>query len=291
MSEAMDLAQIEGALVRQLKRISDMWPDMMLPRGAAVPSGTGTSAKGATLEDAHEWAESKGDRLMSELAPAPDVPRIDQVVDVRRATTLVLNGWCRSIVEDHNVHHGIPNGMDVPGMCAFLERWRAQVAEAVFAQDALDEIEACANAVQRIARPSRGSSGLLLGMCRQHLGEGVECGTPIRVEPYHLEQRHGMVRCRGCATEDTTEGWLLRIVGTEGPYTIPQLIPLLHRRLGIRATSEQIRQWTSREIITPLRDHEGKPVTVDGRQVFGWAHVARALTERGIGDRRATAAR
>lgn len=284
-----DKAQMEGNLVRQLKRISDMWDDMLLPRGAA-PAGTGTSAKGATLEDAHEYA-TLSDRVAAELAPAPDVPRIDQVADVRRSVTLTLNGWCRTIVEDHNVHHGIPDGMDVPGMCTFLERWRAQVADHEAAHDILDEIEAGANAVQRIARPGGGRTGLLLGACRQHLGEGVECGTEVRVEPYHLEQRHGMVRCRGCGTEDTTEGWLLRIVGTEGPFTTAQLIPLLHRRLGIRATSEQIRQWVARDIIKPLRGSDGEVVQVAGSNVFGWGHVARQLTERGIGDKRVKAAR
>ncbi len=83
----------------------------------------------------------------------------------------------------------------------------------------------------------------------------------------------------------------MRIVGNQGAYTTAQLIPLLHRRLGIRATREQVRQWVARGIIEPLRDHDGNPFTEKGQSVFTWPLVARRLTDHGIGDKRVKAAR
>lgn len=277
-AEQDEWAERVGRFRRHLRAITDQWDEMLDPAGPRPGGGSG-----GALDDDHEvaafetWYEAA-------LSAAPDVPRIDIVVDVRRTTTLILNGWCRVIVEDHDVQHGIPSGADVPGMCTFLTRWADQCLEHEAARSITAEVAAACAAVSRCARPSR-PEGMAIGECRTHLGDGVECGTVVRATPEAVER--GEVRCRGCGTTDTVDGWLLRMVGTEGPYTAAQLIPVLHRRLGIRATPELIRQWVRRDIIRPLRNADGTPrTTSSGASLFPWVATAQALTDRGIGERR-----
>ena len=66
----------------------------------------------------------------------------------------------------------------------------------------------------------------LLGECPVTIGvdgERVTCGTRVRANP----GKDGEIRCRGCGTKDTIDGWLLRIVGTNRPVTIPQLVQVV----------------------------------------------------------------
>lgn len=271
----------EGRIRRVLYRISDQWAETLIPPGRRPGS-----ASGGSLEDDHERYVYDTD-LEAALASAPDVPRNVLVIDVRRQVTLTLNGWCRTVIEDHDVEHHIPQGDDVPGMCTFLVRWAPRIADDEhLAQTVLDELTMCAAAVSRCARPSR-PEGLNIGECRQVVGpQGEECGTPVRATDDYA--RTGQIRCKGCGTSDTMEGWILRLVGTEGPYTVAQLIPVLHRRLGIRATPEQVRQWDARGIIRPLRNGDGtKRTTAKGAVLYPWVATAKALSEHGVGQRHA----
>lgn len=283
MTDAHEAGQVgyEGLIRRVLYRISDQWAEMLIPPGPRP--GT---ASGGALDDDHEVRVF--DTLAeAALASAPDVPRSVLVLDVRRQVTLTLNGWCRAVIEDHDVEHHIPKGDDVPGMCAFLVRWAPRIADDEhMAATVLNELQMCANAVSRCARPSR-PEGMGIGDCRQIVGpEGEECGTPLRLTDAYAET--GEIKCRGCGKADTMEGWIIRLVGTEGPYTVTQLIPVLHRRLGIRATPEQVRQWDARGIIKPLRDSDGnKRTAAKGAVLYPWVATAKALTEAGIGERHA----
>lgn len=276
-AERLSTAQIEGRLTAALRAIESAWDQMLEPtartyRGSEHHNGSGRTQ----LDDDEEEAVS-------------DLPRVDIVVDIRRNVALTLAGWCRIIIEDHNVHHGIPNGHDVPGMCTFLNRWRAQIAEHDAAEDILSEIEDCDHACNHAAYPTKGAAGLVLGECREPLGEGIECGTPVRVVQADMEGRDaGEIRCRGCGTRDVIEGWLLRIVGSEGPFTANQLIPLLHRRLGLRVTNDQLRQWVSRGIIGGAIDEHGQRIYHQGAALYRWADVARDLHQAGITERART---
>ena len=280
-----DDARLEGKIRSTLYRISDLWDEMLTPPGRRPGSGSG-----GALEDDHE-SQVYATPAEAALASAPDVPRNVQVLDVRRQVTLSLNGWCRAVVEDNNVHHDIPRGDDTPAMCAFLVRWVPRIVDdAGAAQAMLDELEMCARAVARCARPSR-PEGMVIGECRQIVGpEGEECGTPVRVTTSIADDIE--IVCRGCLTSDTMDGWILRMVGTEGPYTVAQLIPVMHRRLGIRATPEQVRQWDARGIIKPLRNGDGtKKTNKQGAVLYPWVATAKSLSDAGIGERRHTAGR
>lgn len=271
---------IAGKLRRHLWSIRDLWDEMLEPTGKRPGS-----ASGGSLDDDHE-VEQYATLYEAALASAPDVPRTAQIIDVRRQVTLSLNGWCRVVVEEHDVEHGIPKGHDVIGMCTFLDRWADRIEEHAAVDDLLEEVIACSSAVRRIARPSR-PEGMVIGECRQVVGPGgEECTTVVRATTDYEER--GEITCRGCSTTDTLEGWILRMVGSEGPYTAAQLVPILHRRMGIRATTDLIRQWDRREVIRPLRNGDGtKRTNAHGAVLYPWVATAKALADKGMGEKHA----
>lgn len=228
--DAVDPADI---LRDHLRVIRNLW-DAMIPKltAARVNNGGG----GAHTSTAGDDDNGDHDR---------DVNRLDVVISARGDILAVLNGWSRVIIEDWNATQRIPCGTDVHSLCEFLDRWALAFSGHEAFEDALDEIAGAARAVQQIARPTARDS-VWIGDCPITIGcdgDRVECGTPIRVKTGEP------IRCRGCGTEDTLDGWMLRIVGHHDLVTAAQLIPLLHQRMGITATPTQVRQWVTRGVI------------------------------------------
>lgn len=254
--EAHDPADI---LRSHLRTIRDLWPEMLPTlKAAPISGGTSTGARTSTAGDDDNGTHNR------------DVARLDIIVSARCDVLAVLKGWCRVIIEDWDVQKRTPNGGDMHSMVEFIDRWALTFSEHEAFEDALDEIRDASRTVRQIARPPIRDS-VWIGDCPVTIGrdgDRVECGTAVRVrsgEP---------IRCKGCDTEDTLDGWILRIVGHHEPVTTAQLIPLLKQRMGIHATPTQIRQWVHRGVIatTGTRD--------DGRSLFDRADVFARLAYR-----------
>lgn len=205
-------------------------------------------------------------------SPSSDVVNgLDRRVSLAHEVTMTLNGWCRVVVEDFDVEHHIPLGTDTLGMVTFLERWAQMLSGHEAAQDVADELAKAASDVRRTALPPR-KDWIKIGMCPNTIGiegESVTCGQEVRVTTAY----QGTIRCRGCGIEDTMDGWILRIVGTEGLVTIPQLVPLLRKRMGISVSERTLRRWHREHRIASSGGTETTPL-------FDRRHVFTSLTAR-----------
>ena len=263
----MSLAELEAQITADLIVIRDLW-DRMLPTIKAIPLGHmgGGTSRTSTAKDA-----DNGDHNT-------DVDNLDIVMSDRGDITAVLQGWARVVVEDFDVTTVIPHGHDVRGMCVFLMRWARHMTGHEAAQDMADELHTAAVRVLRYAKPRGRREWIWIGDCPNVIGcEGdpVVCATPIRVYPQRA------IKCAGCGVEDTLDGWIVRIVGSHQLVTAEQLTPILHKKLGIVASRDKIRQWVHRGVITPAKDDDGRVVTdSQGRTLYDRFTVFAQLTHR-----------
>lgn len=200
------------------------------------------------------------------------------VLDTRRQAEQTLAHWARFIVSRRHITKTIPDSLE--DLCLFIDRhalWLASQQPEVTAQ-AVKDLAQAANRCRAVAFPNR-SGGLWIGDCPNTVGrdgESVTCGAPVRVNAEHP----GDIRCKGCGLEDTLDGWVLRIVGTEGPYTASQLVAVLHRRLGIVVSESGIRQWVRRGVIEPIKDGFVIRTTPDGAYLYDIGDVMTRITQR-----------
>lgn len=253
----MTLQQIEDALTVPLADIASHWDAMLSPRG------TGSIARGPspsiTMADDHADTEQ-------------DIPRVERLLSLRREVTECLNGWSRVVMEDRPVMVALPHGTDVKGMCEFLARHAQWFAGHEAAEVAAEELRLWAHKVRTATAPAR-KDWISVGECPVTIGvdgESVVCATTVRVYPHS----QGDIRCRGCGTSDTIDGWVLRIVGQQPMVTAEQLITILHKRLGMVVTTKAVRQWVSRGMIRPEGTDE------QGRNLYDRNHVLHALKRR-----------
>lgn len=251
--------QLEGKIVAALSTIRDLWEDMLTPPTRRL--GTRGGGGGALLADDAEVTATET-WLDAALMDAPDLPRSTNLGDVRAAATTALNGWCRTIVDDHDVHHGIPHGQDVPGMCEFLLRWRAQAAESDGAQVMLEELRKVASSVRRYAEPE-GRSGLRLGACPltwQDPETAQDRPCPGRL----VGMDDGWVTCSGCGTRAVPEWWEQRAQGgdlvpaEDRTVTAAELVDLARDEFGQRIAPAAVWQWVKRGRLVPV-DKDAKP--------------------------------
>lgn len=261
MSDVTELTaqQIEGRLISALATIRDLWAEMIAP--PTVRLGRSPSGGGGSLADDAEVATAST-LLDAALASAPDIDRTLQVVEIRSAATTALNGWCRTIVQDHDVEHGIPSGMDVPAMCAFLHRWAYLAAEHDAARDMLDELTKVAAAVERIARPQR-QEGLRLGACpltwrEPETAEDKPC--PGRL----VGDEEGWVTCDRCGTRAVAGWWEAHMTGEDRgdietrTVTVAEIVDLARSQFGQRIQPAAVWQWVNRNRLSPV-DADAKP--------------------------------
>lgn len=97
-----------------------------------------------------------------------------------------------------------------------------------------------------------------------------DCGAVVAADPKRPEK----VRCKGCGTVDTVEGWQRRMVGKAWPERASALGVRL-RRIGITANPALIRKWASRQEIPA---HVG--VDAEGFSLYDPAAVVAALINR-----------
>lgn len=234
--------QIEGRLVAALATVRGLWDDM-------IP--TPTVRLGRT---------SRGGALLDDTATDDhDMPRIVRVIEARHEVTAVLNAWCRAVIEDHRVQHGIPGGHDVPGMCGFLTRWSHLMAEHEAAEVLLEEVADCAAKVRRHAEPQR-PEGLRLGACPlvwQHPDTADDQSCPGRLHGTD----DGWIRCDACGTLAVAAWWEEQMWGEQGApmMTAEQLVTWLHRQYGLVVQPATVRQWVRRgDLARSGTDEQGR---------------------------------
>ena len=242
MSETEDRPtpqQIENRTVAALGTIEALWEKMLTP--PSPRPGPRSRSGGALLDD-----DSEAD---------DDTPRLVLLVDVRASVNAVLNGWCRVVIEDHDVEHGIPGGLDVPAMCAFLRRWSHLMAEHEAAEDMLEEVDRCAKLCTVFAPPSQHAPTdwapsprtMKLGACPlvwqdPQTADDRQCPGTLRGD------EDGWVSCDSCGTRAVMGWWEQQLYGEDGlaPMTLDGVRTYLHREHGIRLTRRGLQSWVDR---------------------------------------------
>ena len=197
-----------------------------------------------------------------------DMSTLDRQINLRLEVIMMLNSWSRVVVEERDLTKALPDGMSAKSMCEFLSRHARWMSGHQAGPDCADELGQWANRVRREAVPRR-KDWVTVGRCPVTIaadGYSVACNTPVKI---HLE-RATAIRCQGCGTEDTFDGWVLRMVGSEGPYTAEQLLPVLHRRKGIVVKPSTLRQWTHRHGFPTHGSNDRGQTLYDLRDVLTW---------------------
>jgi len=214
--------------------------------------------------------------------PTSRPPGNTNAISLRAEVTRDLAYWCHAWLDHHP--NAIPAGQtlhcdDVPAMTRFLEQQAQAISGWTYAQRLWAELEDHARDIRNLAAPKHRTT-MYVGDCPNPIGTGpaaLLCGTRIRANAANP----GSVRCRGCGLTDTIDGWILRMVGHEKPVTIPQLVPILHRRLGIVVHERTLRRWYRRGDLVRVAGTEQTP-RFDRRAVLA---VAMHLSEVGRGAR------
>lgn len=159
---------------------------------------------------------------------------------------------------------------DVVGMCRYLLQHVRKLSGWEYVGRMERELAAHAHILHRLTHEP---GVLLTRSCPVERmapsGERAPCGAEVRAWP----DRPSDVRCPGCATRDTIEGWQRRVVGDE-PVTAEELAKRLVW-LGRRVTGVTVRQWVSRGLIPHAVSSDEQ-----GRALYDPARTMRALMAR-----------
>lgn len=201
-------------------------------------------------------------------APTSKPPTPITPLSLREEIGRDLAYWCHELLEDHPEGRSTDHPLDLTDPGQMLDHLHTEAVWAggwSYGNRLACELEDHARDAHALAWP-RSADGILLGECPVTIGadgEPVDCGGKVRAKP----DRNGDIRCPRCKTRDTIDGWLLRIVGTNRPVTIPQLVPILRGRLGIRVDERTLQRWHRAGRITPTAGTDGKPL-FDRRHVL-----------------------
>ena len=197
--------------------------------------------------------------------PESRMPGNDTAISLRAEVVRDLAFWVHAFVDEHpdSVQDWvIIDALDVPRTCRFLAEHADALGQWSSGNRMWDELETLAREVRACAAPPRRDTMMM--------GECPECETPVRAKIHNP----GEVKCRGCGITDTVDGWIIRIVGNQPLVTAEQLVPILHKRMGIVATRAGIRQWVARGVI-PTAGTDDR-----GRTMFERKAVFAALLRR-----------
>ncbi len=201
--------------------------------------------------------------------PGSKIPTSVDALSLRAEISHDLAFWCHALIDDHPEGRTPAKGnLDLTDIGAMLDHLHADatwIGHWEFAERIEDELSFHARDARSIAWP-KSLDGIFLGECPVTIGAGgepVPCGGRIRATAQHV----GDIPCPRCKTKDTIEGWLLRIVGTDRPVTIPQLVSILRGRLGVRVDERTLQRWHKAGRINPSGGTEGKPL-FDRRHVM-----------------------
>lgn len=206
--------------------------------------------------------------------PGSRIPTHSDALSLRAEITHDLAYWCHALLEDKSDSRdaGPLDLTDTPAMLRHLQSHVRWVAGWEYGRRLAFELADHAHDAAVIAWP-RDRDAILLGECPNTIGADgvpVECGAKVRAFTTNI----GDVKCPGCGLSDTVDGWILRIVGDQPLVTAEQLVPILHRRLGVVIKPATVRQWKRRgEIVAAAVDHRG-------RDLFDRQHAMVVVTRR-----------
>lgn len=295
-----ELSAIEESLTASLDTMVELWPTMLHPTSsgsvARGPAGSVTLAEDDAFTDADtprtERVLSLRRQVVDYLAAlcrtvAADRPIYQPTVRCSHGTdTTVTLRWpmlgpTRPVTRCaagrpytgaslHSVQAG-----DLHDLVNFLRTHLQWFAGHEVAPTAAQALADAAAKVRGITDPYR-RTHVRVGACPvkvtpEGTTDTIECGTSVRVRlgAGHLQ----LVRCKGCGTSDTLDGWVVRMVGQQ-VVTAEELVVLLHRRLGLRMTRVGIRTWKHRGLIRAV------DTTAAGEDLFNFGEVAQALRVR-----------
>lgn len=244
-------ADIADGIRRELATIRRHWPHTFDPPNSGgngnahgVPDSrfpgndTAISLRAEVTRDLAFWLRA----VMTDADLTPTYPRRVPVPTLTHTTTWTTHHEPATLHLDN-----------VPAMCVILERQTGWISAWPHGNRLWAELITLAREVRDLASP-RVRDTIALGEC--------ECGTTVRAKAHDP----GNIKCPGCGTTDTIDGWTLRIVGHHELVTIPQLVPILHKRMGIVITERQLRRWHQSGRFAATND--GATPKFDRRDVF-----------------------
>lgn len=254
--------RIEDAITKACHNLAAAWPHMIRP-GETQPPGM-ASRSGILLEDDHDPRDT-------------DQRRVDRTLSLRRFAQDQLNAWCRLIIEDRPVHHGIPSGHDIPGMCDFITRHAQWLSGHEAAPDAQDELHALAHSAHLIAWPKRRDS-ISIGSCPLEIPGEMDvletCNGNVRVK-LGTNDNDGWAACSRCGEVAVASWWEERMYGDPELrrwFTDADVVTFVHRTYGEVIKQATVRQWVKRGVLTA-----SDKTTDDGRRLFEREAVVLAI--------------
>ena len=243
--------RIGDDIVTAVRNLRHDWPHMIAPGETQAPGIT--SRSGVALPD-HSPSDA-------------DMRRIDKVISLRRHVQDALNGWCRVVIEDRGTVGGIPSGVDVPGMCEFVQRHADWLGEHEAGKDCRDELKEFAQRAHLIVSPPRRET-MSIGRCPLEVPGEQDvlevCGGDVRARTgdEHLLDGKAWATCNRCGEVSPAEWWAERMFvdGESSPLvTIGELVAVIAYRLRVVVTHEQVRQWKHRgKIESAGSDNKGR---------------------------------
>ena len=222
---------------------------------------TGVRSELATIRRfwQHTFDPPKSSGAGSRDAPTSRLPGNDTAISLRAEVTRDLAFWVHAFVDEHPDaidEWGTIDALDVPRTCRFLAEQADQIGQWKSGNRMWDELETLAREVRNVASPPRRDT--------LPIGECPECETMVRAKAHDP----GNIKCKGCGTTDTIDGWIIRVVGNEPLVTAEQLVPILHKRMGIVASRARIRAWKARGVICASGDDGSGRTLYDRKAVF-----------------------
>jgi hypothetical protein len=241
-------AHIADGIRRELATIRRYWPHTFDPPSSAGSSGTGV--------------------------PDSKMPSNDTAISLRAEVTRDLAYWLHAFADEHpaalddwTASRGSIDALDVAHACRFLTRHADDLGAWSFGNRLWSELDTLAREVKAVAAPPARDT-MALGAC-------PECETVVRAKAHDP----GSIRCAGCGTTDTIDGWIIRVVGNEPLVTAEQLVPILHKRMGIVVSQAGIRQWVARKVIPQDSVDERGRARFDRKAVFAALMMREARRE------------
>lgn len=195
---------------------------------------------------------------------ASRLPGNDTAISLRAEVVRDLAFWVHAWIDEQpEALDGwvVIDALDVERTCRFLAQQADDLGRWDFGNRMWSELATLAREARDLAAPKVRDT-IALGECN--------CGTVVRAKAHDP----GNIKCRGCGTTDTLDGWIIRVVGNEPLVTAEQLIPILHKRMGIVVSRGTIRSWVSRKVISQHSVDEHGVAKFERKAVF------KALAER-----------
>ena len=280
---------LEQRITEALETIRTDHPLVLPLRPGAVRYGT--IGRAALIK--HSDLDERGD----------DIDVLTRRIDTSHHVTVMVNGWVRLVAEDFEVTATLPNGADVPAMCAFLERWAQRCSWHPAAEDMASELEGLVGDIRQwvlalveLSTYKPEPIRRLIGRCTEQIKDAGEvigtCAGRVFAYPDGdgTEDHDGddpwatCERCGSRAVVSVWQKWMFPEVAeqVEGDaaakmrdrvLTAEEVMTLAHREFGKPMTVRALKHWVSRGLLAAI-DPAAKALT------FRLGDVVDALNEK-----------